>query len=242
MIKKHIPNSITALNLVCGIFAIVATFENALLWAGFFIALGAFFDFFDGMAARLLHVKSEMGKEMDSLADLISFGLAPGFIVYQLLMQTNNSPQWIIFDHNTALYIAFLLPVFAAFRLAKFNIDTRQTTSFIGLPTPATALFFASLPFIKDAVFSADVPFLQNLIGNYWIVFVLVVLISVLMVAELPLFSLKFSNFAWRENAFRFVFLGSSIVLLFLLQFTALPLIISIYILFSLIQNQSTKQ
>ncbi|MDA3904727.1 MAG: CDP-diacylglycerol--serine O-phosphatidyltransferase [Bacteroidales bacterium] len=241
MFKKQIPNSITALNLLSGIFAIVATFEGALLWAGFFIALGAFFDFFDGLAARMLNIKSDMGKEMDSLADLVSFGVAPGFIVYQLMLQSSNIPHWILFNHNIAPYLAFLIPVFGAFRLAKFNIDTRQTTSFIGLPTPATALFFGSLPFILSSTFSLDSLFLQNWIANYWILLSLVFLISILMIAELPLFSLKFSNFKWHDNSIRFVFLSISIALLIFLQIAAFPLIILLYIILSLIQNLSGK-
>lgn len=242
MFKKQIPNSITALNLLSGIFAIIATFEGALLWAGFFIALGAFFDFFDGLAARLLNVKSDMGKEMDSLADLVSFGLAPGFIVYQLMLQSDKLPQWILFEHNTAPYLAFLIPVLAAFRLAKFNIDTRQTTSFIGLPSPANALFFASLPFILNASFAVELPVFQHWISNYWFLLIMVFLISILMVVELPLFALKFSNLTWRENSYRFLFLGIALILLFLLQFAAFPIIILLYIALSIIQNNiSTK-
>ncbi len=238
MIKNQIPNSITALNLLSGIFAIIATFEGALLWAGFFIALGAFFDFFDGLAARLLKVKSDMGKEMDSLADMVTFGVAPGFIVYQLLLQSSNIPQWIVFGYNSAAFFAFLLPVFAAFRLAKFNIDTRQTTSFIGLPSPANALFFGAFPFILTSTYAIDLPFLKDLISNFWILIALVGLLSVLMVAELPLFALKFSNISWRDNAIRFVFLGLAVVLLVLMQFAAFPLIILIYIGLSALQNQ----
>lgn len=238
MFKKQIPNSITALNLLSGIFAIIATFEGALLWAGFFIALGAFFDFFDGLAARLLNVQSDMGKEMDSLADMVTFGVAPGFIVYQLMLQSDKLPQWVLFDHNTAAYFAFLIPVLAAFRLAKFNIDTRQTISFIGLPTPANALFFASLPFILSATYSMDLPLFQSWISNYWILVLMVFLISILMVVELPLFALKFSNLSWRDNTFRFVFLGLAIVLLILLQFAAFPIIILLYIALSVVQNK----
>lgn len=241
MIKKQIPNIITTLNLLSGISAIIAAFEGALLWAGFFIALGTFFDFFDGMAARLLKLKSEMGKEMDSLADMVTFGVAPGFIVYQLMLQTTNLPQWMLFEHNFATFLAFLLPVFAAFRLAKFNIDTRQTTSFIGLPTPASALFFISLPFIKATYFSVRLPFFQSWIANYWILLTLVVLISILMVVKLPLFALKFSNLSWRYNSMRFIFLGLSVMLLVFMKFTAFPLIILIYIGLSALQNQYLK-
>ena len=238
MFKKQIPNTITALNLLSGIFAILATFENALLWAGFFIALGAFFDFFDGLTARLLKIKSDMGKEMDSLADMVTFGVAPGFIVYQLMLQSAHIPQWILFNHNIAPYFAFLIPVLAASRLAKFNIDTRQTTSFIGLPSPANALFFASLPFILSGTYSIEIPFIQAWIGNYWVLLAFVIPISILMVVELPLFALKFSNISWRDNAFRFVFLGLSVAILIILQFSAFPLIILLYIALSIVQNK----
>jgi len=241
MLKKQIPNCITALNLLSGIFAIISTYEGTLLWAGFFIALAALFDFFDGLAARLLNVKSDMGKEMDSLADLISFGVAPGFIIYQLMLQSNNLPLWILFNYNIAPFLAFFIPVFGAFRLAKFNIDTRQTTSFIGLPIPANALFFASLPFILNASYSVELPILQNGIGNYWLLFGLVFLIGILMLVELPLFALKFSNLSWRDNSFRFVFLGLAIVLLVFLQFAAFPVIILLYIVLSIIQNKAAS-
>jgi len=238
MFKKQIPNSITALNLLSGIFAIIATFENALLLAGFFIALGAFFDFFDGMAARLLNVKSDMGKEMDSLADMVTFGVAPGFIVYQLMLNASNLEAWVLFDINIAPFVAFLIPIFAAFRLAKFNIDTRQTTSFIGLPTPANALFFGAFPFILSVTYSADLPLLQSWISNYWVLLTLVLLISILMVAELPLFALKFSNLTWKDNSLRFIFLAAALALLIILQFAAFPFIILLYILLSFFQKQ----
>ena len=138
---------------------------------------------------------------------------------------------------HTAAYFAFLIPVLAAFRLAKFNIDTRQTTSFIGLPSPANALFFASLPFILSATYSIDLPILQTWVSNYWVLLVMVFLISILMVVELPLFALKFSNLSWRDNAFRFVFLGISVALLIFLQFAAFPVIILLYIALSIVQN-----
>ncbi len=241
MLKKQIPNCITAFNLLSGLLAIVASFEKALLWAGFFIALGAFFDFFDGMAARLLEVKSKMGKEMDSLADMVTFGVAPGFIVYQLMLQSSNLPQWIVFNHFAAPFIAFVIPVFAAFRLAKFNIDTRQTSSFIGLPSPANALFFASLPFILSATYAVKIPFLQDGLNNFWVLFALVLPISFLMVTELPLFGLKFTNLKWKDNIYRFVFLGIAAGLLIVLQITALPIIVFFYILLSMIQNLLSK-
>jgi CDP-diacylglycerol--serine O-phosphatidyltransferase len=182
-----------------------------------------------------------MGKEMDSLADMVTFGVAPSFIVYQLMLQSNNLPSWVLFEHNTAAYFAFLIPVLAAFRLAKFNIDTRQTSSFIGLPSPANALFFASLPFILSGIYSVDLPIFQSWISNYWVLLFLVFLISILMVVELPLFALKFSNLSWHDNAFRFVFLGLALILLILLQFAAFPIIILLYIALSIVQNKISK-
>jgi len=121
---------------------------------------------------------------MDSLTDMITFGVAPGFIVYQLMIQSKNFPNWIILDHNIAVFLAFLLPIFAAYRLAKFNIDTRQTDIFIGLPTPANAFFFGAMSFILTATLSIDLPILQNWIANYWVLLIMVLIISILMVAE----------------------------------------------------------
>jgi len=193
--KKHIPNMITSLNLLSGIIAIMFTFRGELTVAASFMALGAFFDFFDGMAARALNVKSEMGKQMDSLADMVSFGLVPGFIMFQLLLASPNLPIINIASLNIAPYFAFIIPVLSAFRLAKFNIDTRQTDSFIGLPTPANALFIGSIPFIIEGVFSIQI----SAINNYFFLIVMAYVLAFLLVAELPLFALKFKGFAWKE-------------------------------------------
>ena len=150
-IKKHIPNAITSLNLVSGCIAIILTFNFDLKYAAYFILLAAVFDFFDGMAARWLHVKSAIGKELDSLADIVSFGVAPGLIVFQLCAVSNDI---VLFagEINLVPFIALLIPVFSALRLAKFNLDTRQTESFIGLPVPANALMIASLPLILNQI------------------------------------------------------------------------------------------
>jgi CDP-diacylglycerol--serine O-phosphatidyltransferase len=229
--KKHIPNIITSLNLLSGIIAIILTFQGELTLAASMMALGAFFDFFDGMAARILHVQSEMGKQMDSLADMVSFGVVPGFIMFQLLNSSPNMPNIMIASVNIAPYFAFIIPVLSAFRLAKFNIDTRQTSSFIGLPTPANSLFIGSLPFIIGGVLSMQIYWLNN----YYILLFIAFILSSLLVAELPLFALKFKGFAWKGNQLRFSFIIMSIVLLALLQVAAFPLIIALYIVLSLI-------
>ena len=221
---------ITSLNLLSGIIAIIFTFQGELTLAAGMMALGAFFDFFDGMFARILKVQSEMGKQMDSLADMVSFGVVPGFIMFQLLTASPNIPSLLIGQVNLAPYFAFIIPILSAFRLAKFNIDTRQTSSFIGLPTPANSLFIGSLPFILGGVLSIQIIWLNN----YYILLALSFILSSLLVAELPLFALKFKGFGWKGNELRFSFILMSIVLLILLQVAAFPLIILLYILLSL--------
>lgn len=227
--KKHIPNIITSFNLICGIIAIMLTFQGDLILAAAFMALGAFFDFFDGLAARALNVKSEMGKQMDSLADLVSFGLVPGFIMFQLMKSSPDLPSLSIASVNLAPYAALIIPVLSAFRLAKFNVDTRQAESFIGLPTPANALFIGSLAFIIQGVWSMQFAWLHQ----YFILLVISIVLSFLLVAELPLFALKFKNFQWKGNQLRFSFILLSILFLILLQAGAFPLIILLYIVLS---------
>jgi len=231
--KKQIPNMITSLNLLCGILAIYFSFLGDLKIAATLMALGAFFDFFDGMAARLLQVKSEMGKQMDSLADMVSFGLVPGFIVFQLMRTSPDLPQFMIGDALITPFLAFIIPVLSAYRLAKFNIDTRQTDSFIGLPTPALALFIGSLPFILDGYFSFEFDGLHS----YYILLLISIILSLLLVSELPLFSLKFKNLSWKDNSIRFIFLGISLGALILLQIGAFPFIILLYIILSLLHK-----
>lgn len=232
--KKQIPNIITSFNLLSGIMAIYFSFYGELQWAAGFMALGAFFDFFDGLAARALGVMSEMGKQMDSLADMVSFGLAPGFIVFQLMQNSEALPNLMVGGVFVAPFLAFIIPVLSAHRLAKFNIDTRQTDSFIGLPTPALSLFVGALPFLIAGSYSMQIVWLNN----YYILLVLSFVLSLLLVAELPLFSLKFKNLSWKDNSIRFVFLGISIVSLAILQIGAFPLIIMIYVLLSLISKK----
>ncbi|MGB4774576.1 MAG: CDP-diacylglycerol--serine O-phosphatidyltransferase [Daejeonella sp.] len=231
--KKHIPNSITCLNLFSGCLGIVYAFQGKLTYAAYAIIIAAVFDFFDGMLARLLKAYSPIGKELDSLADVVSFGVLPGVIVYHLFLQ---APQ---LEPVSPLlnFSAFIITVFSALRLAKFNIDTRQTENFIGLPTPANAMLIASLPLIL----MQDDFSLSAYILNPFFLFIFSLGMSLLLVAEVPLFSLKFKNLKFSENIYRYILLISSIILLILLKFVAVPLIIFLYFSLSLVQYKSNK-
>jgi CDP-diacylglycerol--serine O-phosphatidyltransferase len=222
--KKHIPNAITCLNLLSGCIGLVYAFDNQLITAGYFILISALFDFFDGMLARLLKAYSEIGKELDSLADMVSFGVLPSVMVYQLFRIAAPEQAYLPF-------FAFLIAIFSALRLAKFNIDTRQTENFIGLPTPANALFILSLPHIVSSETLAEY------ILNPVILAIITLVMSLLLVAELPLFSLKFKNLKFSANLFRFILLGLSVILLIILKFAAIPLVILSYLILSFIQN-----
>lgn len=233
--KKHIPNFITTLNLFSGCIGIVLALNNRLDYAAYFIALAAFFDFLDGMAARLLHVKSEIGKELDSLADVVSFGVLPGIIVYQLMVGSTNIP---IAGSLISIFslIAFIIPILSAVRLAKFNLDTRQTTSFIGLPVPANALFLGSLPLIQiQAGYSESLSWLNIITNNYYILAVISIGMSLLLVSNIPLISLKFRNLKFAENKPQFILVAFSIIAFMVATFAAVPLIILAYILLSVI-------
>jgi CDP-diacylglycerol---serine O-phosphatidyltransferase len=236
MIKKHIPNFITCLNLLCGCMGITAAFSGNNELAAIFIGFAALFDFLDGMAARLLHVKSDIGKDLDSLADVISFGLLPATIVFQLMKASTNLPGNTNSLNNPYLYIAFLVPVFSALRLAKFNHDTRQTDSFIGLPTPASALFLGSFPLIISQIKgTGHLQFLLPWMENYYLLAMATIIISGLLVSEIPLFSLKVKNLAWKDNRAQYILLLFSLGSLLLIGYAALPLTILIYILLSLV-------
>jgi CDP-diacylglycerol--serine O-phosphatidyltransferase len=221
-IKNHIPNAITSGNLLCGCLAVVSAFHGNLIWSAYFVGIAAVLDFFDGFAARLLKVGGEMGKQLDSLADMVTFGVVPSVVMFQLLNSCTDG-SWIP-------YIAFSIAVFSALRLAKFNIDTRQTTSFIGVPTPANAILICSLPL----TFNEEG---KLLILNSYFLIGLTLLMSYLLVAELPLFALKFKNFGWPDNKIRYSFLIISLILLILFQFIAIPFIIFLYIILSIISN-----
>ena len=233
-IKRNIPNLITLGNLFCGLVAIVFSFENNLHFAGAFIFFGAILDFFDGLSARLLKVSSEIGKQLDSMADMVTFGVAPGIILFQMIYhsKTGDFYQSDITDEFLLIsLVGFLIPIFSAIRLAKFNIDTKQTSSFIGLPPPAAAIFIASLPIIET---------------NYgiWLstelLIVSTIILSLLLVANLPLFSLKIKkgeNWKNKENIIRIIFLISCVILLFIFEFAAIPFIVILYIFLSILNN-----
>ena len=218
-IIKHIPNTITCLNLFSGCIAVVFAFSARFDVALLFMILAAVFDFMDGLAARALQAYSAIGKELDSLADMVSFGLLPGVIVYVYLSGHLLNPY--------LPFVAFLIPVFSALRLAKFNLDERQTTSFIGMPTPANALFWGGLMY-------AYASFLQPYIYG---IIVLAVLMSLFLVAEFPLFSLIFKNLSWQDNKLRFVFLAGCIVLLALFLEKALCWLIVWYVFLSVVDR-----
>jgi len=214
---RHIPNALTCANLICGCLGIISLFTNKIEPA-YFIWAACVFDFFDGFAARLFKVSSPIGKELDSLADMVSFGVLPALAMF----------TWIEIESPTTYipYVAIMIAVFSALRLAKFNIDTNQSDSFIGVPTPANALFLSALPFLPEAF--RTVVFSQYALAAIAIVF------SLLMVAPLPLFALKFKTFGWQGNQLRFTFLALSVLLLLAFHAGAIPFIILLYIGISL--------
>ena len=236
--KRHLPNAVTCLNLLCGCLALTNIFAGRLDVGAWFVAAAAVADFADGLLARVLRVSSAIGKDLDSLADMVSFGLVPGAILYQLL-QTGLTgrgvgwPPYISFMWpeiiNYGPFFGFLVTIFSALRLAKFNNDTRQTTSFIGLPTPACTLVVASLPL----VLSHDRFGLREVVLNPWLLLALTVLLSGLLVAELPLFALKFKSLRWGDNRRRFIFMLLAAGLLLGMQAAAVPLVVLLYVLLS---------
>ncbi|MGL4519749.1 MAG: CDP-diacylglycerol--serine O-phosphatidyltransferase [Phocaeicola sp.] len=227
---RHIPNFVTCCNLFSGCIATYLAFQGSYKAAILCIILGAIFDFFDGMLARLFHVSGPMGKELDSLADDITFGLAPAAMVFSLFKEVYY-PSFLAPIAEFIPYTAFIIAVFSGLRLAKFNIDTRQTTSFIGMPTPANALFWGSL------IVGAH-SFLISAHFNALYLLVLVLLMSYLLVAEIPMFSLKFKSLGWKENKVSYLFLIVSVPLLLVLQIAGLAAVIIWYIFLSLLTRR----
>lgn len=230
-IKKHIPNILTLLNLFCGCIAVVFIslhrFENAFLM----VCLGIFFDFFDGFFARKFGVSGPLGVQLDSLADMVTSGVAPGYMMYAMI-------SGLQYDTEIFSYIAsagFVITLGSCFRLANFNIDTRQSDSFIGLPTPAMSLFFMSLPLIDNG-------FVINLLTNQWVLIGLSLLSAYVMNAEIPLFSLKIKNFSFQKYKLQIGFVLFSILMIATLQFLAVPLIIITYVLLSVMNNIMVKK
>ena len=228
---KHIPNTITCCNLLSGCVSIILLYQNHVIGAAAMIFVAAVFDFFDGFAARLLNAKSPIGGELDSLSDVVSFGVAPSFIIAMLLSKTGII--WMISNVNVFPMLAFILAAFAAVRLAKFNIDTRQTSSFIGLPVPAVGLFIASLPLMLSDICNQSA--LYKIIVNPYFLLAIVAIFSWLMISEVPFFSFKIKNLKFKDNILRYFVVIFAIVAVIVLKWVALPFIFLFYILLSVI-------
>lgn len=248
--KKHIPNLLTLGNLFCGILATIFAVQENYNGAALFVVLGIAFDFFDGFVARLLQVSGELGKQLDSLADMVTSGVVPGVIMFNLLeasefLQLDNLPDdenvsgLLSMDTGYLKFLGLLLALGACYRLAKFNIDTRQSDSFIGLPTPAMSLFIISLPLIQEYTPYESV---QTLMGNNYFLIGVTLLLTYLMNAELPLFSLKFKEYGFKANVIKYLFLTTSIVLIITMEYFAIPLIIILYVLLSIGGNFIKKE
>lgn len=219
--KRHLPNFLTCCNLLCGCLGIVFVLEGRDIPAAYLVWLAGLFDFFDGFAARMLKVTSPIGKELDSLADVVSFGVLPALVMYKMISGATDSLM--------LPFTGFLIAVFSALRLAVFNVDQTQTDSFRGLNTPANTLFITSLPL------------LHNDVGPWLyapgVLIAITLVFSFLLVSRIEFFAFKFKNFRWQENRIRFTFLLLAVLLLIILQIPAIPIIILLYIVLSLIDN-----
>lgn len=239
ILLKHLPNFITCLNLVSGCLAIVFLGMGDPLVAAYLVIAAAIFDFFDGFFARLLNASSPIGGDLDSLADMVTFGVVPGLTLLHYTVQTTG---WTIdgagsFVSHPLLLIPFMIPVFSALRLAKFNVDTRQTDSFRGLPTPASAMWVMSIPLMI-----AFMPYYiwwkpEEVTVELWFIVASAVGLSAIMVSDIPLMAMKFKKFGWKGNEVRFGFLIISVVLLIILRPVAIPIILSLYVLISIINH-----
>ncbi len=234
-VKKHIPNILTLLNLLSGSIAIVFAFEGLFHLAAIFVGIAAFFDFADGFVARVLKSYSDIGKELDSMADMVSFGFTPAVVLFRLLQDASSGSAIWISDINVLPFIAFAITIFSALRLAIFNVDARQSDVFIGLPTPANAIFILSLPFAVHFGSSSSIwhPLFSWMLANEWMLIGITLFLSWFMVANLPLFSLKFKNFKLADNLIRYVFLAGTVLLLVIFWWHAVPLIMIFYITLS---------
>jgi len=233
-IRKNLPNAMTLGNLFCGCLALLQAFQGHLVIASGFVLIALFLDFFDGFTARLLKVSSPIGKDLDSLADMVTFGVLPGFFMYYLLQQSILAhPEW---PANVAL-LGFVVTLFSCLRLARFNNDTRQSDQFIGVPTPANTMLICSIGYLYESR-----PERLEFLMQPWILIGISLLSAYLLIAEVPLIALKFKHFGWEGNAFRYVLLGISLVLLAVWQVSAFPLVIVLYILLSIVNNIFSKK
>ena len=235
--RKHIPNFITTINLFCGCCALVFVFKEMFFWVFISLLICGIADYIDGMVARILNVKSPIGKELDSLADMVSFGVVPGAILYKLLTKSS-----IGIENNFAIewwaLAGFIIPVFACLRLAKFNLDERQSENFIGLNTPACTMFVTGLMLI----YNYNSAGMANLIIHPIFLYAVIVVFSYLLIAEIPMFSFKFKGMQWKGNENRIIFLCFAFSLLILLKELAFSLIILVYVLYSLISHFILKK
>ncbi|MGO4818132.1 CDP-alcohol phosphatidyltransferase family protein [Flavobacterium sp. W22_SRS_FP1] len=230
-IKKHIPNSITLLNLLCGCIALVFVTNSDFEMAFYFVCLGIFLDFFDGFFARLLKVSGPLGLQLDSLADMVTSGVVPGYVMFYMLSNSQHE----ISASPLLPYLGFIITLGSCYRLAVFNIDTRQTNSFIGLPTPANALFILSLPLVlkySDSLITLEI------FTSQWVLLIITLFSAYILNAEIPLFSLKVKKFSFRHNALQIGFLFLCFLLLFFFQYAGIPLIIICYVLLSIVSNK----
>jgi CDP-diacylglycerol--serine O-phosphatidyltransferase len=242
--KNQIPNSITTLSLILSCLAIVFTFEGRLELAAYFLIVSLACDYFDGFTARVLKVNNPIGKEIDSLVDMVAFGVAPSLLLYQHLKILQANPEHsmqLITDNPWLLYLVFLIPIFSSFRLAKFNIDTRQTTSFIGLAVPAHAAFYIFSVLIFQL---PDLPQIINVnhlvlpvVSNPLIMLIMCVLLSLMLIAEVPMFSLKVKQLKWKGNELPFIFILLWLLLFIFTGIVAMPTIVILYCIFSIVDH-----
>jgi len=253
-IKKHIPNLFTLGNLFCGTLAVMYAVLREFELTALFVLTGIVLDFFDGFIARLLNVQGELGKQLDSLADMVTSGVVPGIVMFALLSGYDLMHYTKLYSDVTTTFLtsveieginvdisffAFLLTLSACYRLAKFNLDTRQSDSFIGLPTPAMSLFVVSLPIIPIHM---HIDFVNELLANQYVLLGITLMLSFLMNANLPLLSLKFKSFGFKENAMKYLLILMSIVMIVTLKYLAVPLIIIVYILLSVIDTITKRK
>lgn len=236
-IKKHIPNLITLINLFCGCIAVVFVSESNYEMAFYMVCLGIFFDFFDGFFARLFKVSSPLGLQLDSLADMVTSGVVPGYVMYTLFVKSANPHD--VIGSVFIPFLGFIVTLGSCYRLANFNIDTRQTDSFIGLPTPANALFILSLPLVIEF---SDSLMIFEILTNHWVLLGIALCSAYVLNAEIPLFALKIKKFNLKDNALQIVFLLISLVMLIFLHYIAIPLIIILYVLLSVVNNKFLKK
>lgn len=233
--KKHIPNTLTCLNLVCGTLSAMAALKGNLEMAAIWILIAALFDFLDGFAARLLKVASPIGKELDSLSDVVSFGVAPAMIIFTWLTRCLYELPPAHINRFTELlpYVALLVPAMSAVRLARFNLDERQATTFIGLPTPANALFLGFIPLAADKL---------SFLNNFWLVWAVTIIFALLLVSEISMISLKFKDFSFKGiNIARYALILVGLILVPIFRWGAFPLIILAYIIISLFYHTLQK-